>query len=528
MASLHHLLQQLRPFFVATNLPVCPDSSPNRLELFCDQTALFSDRIYLTDLRTFSLPPETPVQPGTILLLSNAAFTATVPPLPEGAGALLFTCPLHRLHNLMAANIADILDWQSQFQTLIDQGGGLHALLTQASRLSDGGVVLLDQQGRLMASAGLETGSYLSNQLAATGCLPQQTLERLFPADAPLTPSGQLCVPGTDLILYARRTFHGGEVLSILLMAGRSNACRIDLRTLCLCTADVLSERLFSTAPQRLGSTSKNFRQFWQDIMDRTLISAADIRDALQQTPYPPKKFVRMVVVSFDLDEAHIPYNYLITRLREFFPTANMTFWDKEIVILLSYHERVFRPTLEEDQTRRLIELLDRYNGVLMFGNGTRDLEALRSIYLLAKRTLFLTRQLSRSQPQERIFYYEDFSTYTIIDLAVQRYLEEDNVDIIYLCHPAVILLSRYDRENHTNLRDTLYAYLLNDRNLVKTANQTYMHRNTVLNKINKAISLTELDLDDSFLRQRLIFSCQLIQYYEVIRQGELRQEPTS
>lgn len=524
MASLHYLLQQLYPYFIQSTLAEYPDSSPDRIELLCGQSALRADRLYLGDLRALTFPEDVSAQPGTVLLLSNAESGAQLPPLPAGAAALLFACPLAKLHNALSAEIACAVGWQGQFQALADQGGGLHAFLAHAAELSGGAVVLLDQLGSLMASAGLETGSYLSNQLATTGTLPQGTLENMFPPSVPNKLYGSFAVPGTDLVLHGRRSIHNGEVVGILLMEERKKASELDIRTLCRCTSEFLSRRLFSNDPRRIGSTAKSFQQCWQDIMDRKLVSALDIRNALHEMPFPVERFVHIAVVSFDIDAASVPYNYLLTRLREFFPSSNMAFYQKDIVILLSYHERTFRPGLDEDRLRRLSELLARYNGALMYGNGTRNLESLSSVYLLAKSTLNLTRKLSRVREDNRIFYYEDFSVYTVIDLAVQRYLEgENNEDIIYLCHPAIVLLTRYDRENGTNLRDVLYYYLLNDRNLVKTAALTYMHRNTVINKINKATALIQLDLDDANLRQRLIFSCQLIKYYELVMQREVR-----
>ena len=86
-----------------------------------------------------------------------------------------------------------------------------------------------------------------------------------------------------------------------------------------------------------------------------------------------------------------------------------------------------------------------------------------------------------------------------------------------------MIHLTRYDRQHNNNLRDVLYYYLLNDRNLVKTAAATYMHRNTVINKMSKIMDLIHLDLEDGNLRQRLMLSCQFIRYYEKVMEREFR-----
>ena len=94
---------------------------------------------------------------------------------------------------------------------------------------------------------------------------------------------------------------------------------------------------------------------------------------------------------------------------------------------------------------------------------------------------------------------------------------------IVYLAHPAVVALTRYDRNHNDNLRDVLYFYLINDRSITNTASALYMHRNTVLNKVRKINQILGLDLDDRHLRQRLLFSCQLIHYFEDITKKGLK-----
>ena len=113
---------------------------------------------------------------------------------------------------------------------------------------------------------------------------------------------------------------------------------------------------------------------------------------------------------------------------------------------------------------------------------------------------------------------------YCAIDLCAQRFMELHGTDdIISLVHPAIIQITRYDRQHNNNLRDILYSYLKNDRNLIKTAADTYMHRNTIINKINRVQELVNLDLEDDELRQRLLFSCQIIRYYERVLKLKLK-----
>ena len=232
------------------------------------------------------------------------------------------------------------------------------------------------------------------------------------------------------------------------------------------------------------------------------------------RTPFPIGGFVQIAVVSFSEDVKVPPFSELLVHLRRLFPQTNIAVWQREIVLLLTYQERSFSRKLPEDE---LTPILSQYNAYLAAGNGTRDYSTLFFQFSLVCQCSLLGRKLGLDN-NSRIFYFEEYSTYCTIDLCAQRFFEmHHSNDIVYLIHPAIIHLTRYDKKHNNNLRDVLYYYLRNSRNLVKTAADTYMHRNTVINKINRIEELIDLDLEDDALRQRLIFSCQIIRYYEKV-----------
>ena len=73
--------------------------------------------------------------------------------------------------------------------------------------------------------------------------------------------------------------------------------------------------------------------------------------------------------------------------------------------------------------------------------------------------------------------------------------------------HPAVIFLEIFDRDNQTELTATLKSYLLFERSVKKTAYQLYIHKNTVLYRINQIRQMCGLDLDDDNVRIYLMIS---------------------
>ena len=84
------------------------------------------------------------------------------------------------------------------------------------------------------------------------------------------------------------------------------------------------------------------------------------------------------------------------------------------------------------------------------------------------------------------------------------------------IIHPSLYILKRYDEANKSELYNTLYQYLLHERNLVKTAEILSIHRNSLLYRLKKIKELVDIDMDNPSLRQYLVISFQLLgRYYE-------------
>ena len=80
------------------------------------------------------------------------------------------------------------------------------------------------------------------------------------------------------------------------------------------------------------------------------------------------------------------------------------------------------------------------------------------------------------------------------------------------LVHPALFALREHDRASGSELYDTLRIYLQNERSLVKTAAALFIHRNTLLYRLEKLHKLVELDLEDPELRLQLELSFRLME----------------
>ena len=78
------------------------------------------------------------------------------------------------------------------------------------------------------------------------------------------------------------------------------------------------------------------------------------------------------------------------------------------------------------------------------------------------------------------------------------------------VCHPAIYKLVEYDRLNDGKLYETLKVWLEAERNYTKTAQTLYIHRSTLLYRIDRIKEITELDFDDPEVRFHLMISLAL------------------
>ena len=275
--------------------------------------------------------------------------------------------------------------------------------------------------------------------------------------------------------------------------------------------AKIIANSLFNDQ-KLLANQDMIFTSFIDDLVEERLTNQSEIQNRSNFLAYPLKAFCCFITIQIDSPQP--PYSCILQQLKTVFPETNMVIYKDHIVILYSQENRPLG-NLDFDY-EQLDRILENYNGYAGISHASRHVTRFRTLYLLSTATIRIGRTLHRKTLSKRLFIYEDYSMYYIIDLCAQKYIDtHHHNDLIYLIHPSILKICRYDAEHNTNLRDVLYYYLLCGCNLGRTAQIMYMHRNTVLNKLNKINEIAEIPLEDGYTQQRMIMSCLVVRYYE-------------
>lgn len=405
--------------------------------------------------------------------------------------------------------------WSQSLQQSLCQGLPLPEIIHQASSLLHSPLFILNPGYRnLTGDSNIPCQDIYCQELTRNGYLSQEHLAELKANVIPKDSNRyyQHCVlNGYHYHLF--RIQHQRHVLAHIFLCVYAQENPIDYRHL-LEDLSITVTRFLAADQEHILDQDAVCASFFQDVIEEHFTGIGELTDRLNQLPYPVKVFHAFILIRFD-DPEQIPlYGPIFRQLQSIFPETNMAMYQKDILIL---HSQQNRPNgLLDFHYDKLRDFLVQFHAHAGISNASRHLSRFRTLWETAQSTLRLGLKLPRFSADERYFNYEDYSMYYIIDLAARQFItDHHNDDLIYLIHPIVITICRYDATHNTNLRDVLFYYLLCGCSVNRTAQTMYMHRNTVLNKLNKINEITEIPLEDGYTQHRMIMSCLIIRYYE-------------
>ncbi|MCR4435965.1 MAG: helix-turn-helix domain-containing protein [Clostridiales bacterium] len=132
--------------------------------------------------------------------------------------------------------------------------------------------------------------------------------------------------------------------------------------------------------------------------------------------------------------------------------------------------------------------------------------EYLYQHYIQSVKALELGKKINK---EKQIYLYDDYSVYHIIeDFLTKR-------DFFEFCHPSLLALIEYDKQNNTTFTHTLYTYINSSKSISDTSNILNIHRNTVIYQIKKISDITNIDFENSNVILQLQISFKMLELYK-------------
>ena len=414
---------------------------------------------------------------GTLRLL-NGEDTITLPDLTDTSQAI---------NDLLEA-VNYFHSWEARLHRAVKEKSP-QALIDLATELLGNPMVLADMQANILAMS----GAYISEDInpAWVECREEKRLPAsiigapgLLSGDAPdncANVAATLTLPNGIRIIRAYfghgKTYSGGigtwEVKRDFLP---SDPAVMEL--LCEAAADIFSGE-YEESPLH------SWTSILSDLLSGSAVDESILRLLVQHRPGP----WRLVLV-------HNPYytasqsvalkSYLLARLRNAPLRQISLIYDDEVLALVHANdvERLLDQCVRQDGRQHYIACL------------SQPFDDLHDIRFHHEHARFL---LSVAQGQPGTYYGEDYGVRFIV--------HDTRVKPHRMTHPALETLKAHDREKGSDLYETLYQFLVNERSTQRTAQALYIHKNSLLYRLNQIKELVTLDLDNPELRLYLILS---------------------
>lgn len=198
-------------------------------------------------------------------------------------------------------------------------------------------------------------------------------------------------------------------------------------------------------------------------------------------------------ISSFDNSKTSLAY--LRNELEQRLPNSKAVVLDDKIVLIISYDndDQFFK-----SEIKKLTLFLESYHLYAGMSRCFHSLEEVQEHYFQSLDALRLGILLNK---EKNFYVYEDYVIYHFAESSGVENLRKN-------CHPSLLKLIEYDRENNTDYTRSLYTFIIHFKNITESAKVLNIHRNTMFYRLEKIESIMDIDLNNSntFLHLHLSF----------------------
>lgn len=245
-------------------------------------------------------------------------------------------------------------------------------------------------------------------------------------------------------------------------------------------------------------------QDFLYDVLNHNFISRNEMNERMKIVNLKFQKELRIIVFDIErLNDIQKSCNDVINIFsNHHIQMEYSVFYEHRIVM-------IYQQNTLEDFKEKLLPLLNKYNIYVGVSQPFSDLFMCKKYYLQAIKTIDLAKH---AYPDRHYINYYEVQYYSLLPS-----LQPDSYDQDFY-HPTLKRLKEYDEQHNTDLYDILYVFIINDGNIQKTAQDFFVHRNTVRYKINKIKELTSIDFTDILNILNMLISYRICQYLTSIK----------
>lgn len=251
---------------------------------------------------------------------------------------------------------------------------------------------------------------------------------------------------------------------------------------------------------QQIQESRNRMREsFFDDLLQNRILSGSSIENLAKL--YGLATHQDHVIAVIDLETVDAKRDLVIQEIIE----EKTAFYKRKVQMFKRHNDFVLLIEIEKDQTRKeqnasIREFIDTIDHQIHseiptctyrigVGSIISALVFTQRSYMLALEVLRLSQKMAK---ENRVHYFSDFIGYHLLDQHIQQ------KDLLAFYHEILGPLDSHDAQHNANLLETLDVYFKSNANLSDAAKAMFIHRNTLIYRIDKIKQILNTDLKDS------------------------------
>lgn len=238
----------------------------------------------------------------------------------------------------------------------------------------------------------------------------------------------------------------------------------------------------------------KRYEYFFTDLLDKKINDEIQYSERLKNIEITFYDLIYVFVATLKQEDDVYNATTVLNALTQSIQGSFSFFYRDNVVIIAPRHKT---NPISNSEIKIMDNECKRFDAACGMSNQFHDAHMIPLYYNQALKTIDIARS---KEPIVGLFKFKDFAS-------VFLYTQLSKEDAMAFLHPDVNKIINYDKDNSSELANTLYTFLLMERNALATSEQMHIHRNTLSYRLKKINNIIEADLNDGNVRQYLLNS---------------------
>lgn len=203
-------------------------------------------------------------------------------------------------------------------------------------------------------------------------------------------------------------------------------------------------------------------------------------------------------------DNTKTSLTYLRNEIERMIPNSKAVVHDDRIVLITSYDDD---KQFYKSEISKVTMFLKTYHLYAGMSRCFHDLEEAQEHYHQSLDALRLGMLLNK---EDNFYPYEEYALYHFAESCSGVENLKRN------CHPSLLKLIAYDRENNTDYTRSLYLFIVHSKNITESAKASNIHRNTMFYRLEKIEAIMDIDINNSNTVLHLHLSFKILELLKI------------